>query len=117
MHSYNATKKKKYRIYNTWLEDQEIKYVELVTQKNASLKKIEVGNAKSIFTKLVDYPYEFEINRNLQLASINGIKVAENSSSWEMDELKSQINALEKKYDDMMNKLKQIHTLEKKQEG
>lgn len=48
-------------------EDEEIEYVELTTQKTASIEKakvktITVGEAKSIFTKLKQYPYEFEIN-------------------------------------------------------
>ena len=57
-------------------EDNEIEYVELASKNVASLDKIEVGEAESIFTKLKDYPYEFEINSSLQLASIDGIKVA-----------------------------------------
>lgn len=44
--------------------------------KKASLKKINVREGNSIYTKLKDYPYEFEINSNLQLASINGVKVS-----------------------------------------
>ena len=54
--------------------DSEIEYV---TEKSqiASVK-YEVGeNQKSIYTKLSEYPYEFEINGQLQLASIDGIKI------------------------------------------
>lgn len=57
-------------------EDNEIEYVKLESQKLASLDKIEVGENDSFFTKLKDYPYEFEINSSLQLASIDGIKIA-----------------------------------------
>ena len=57
-------------------EDEDFEYVELATKKTASLSKIEVGENESIFTKLKEYPYEFEINSSLQLASIDGIQVA-----------------------------------------
>lgn len=67
-------------------EDNEIQYVELKSQKIASLSKIEVGNAESIFTKLKDYPYEFEINSSLQLASVDGIKIATNESNTEVSQ-------------------------------
>lgn len=56
-------------------EDNEIEYVELQSKKVGSLNKIEVGESESIFTKLKEYPYEFEINSSLQLASIDGIQV------------------------------------------
>lgn len=58
-------------------DDDEIQYVTEKSQ-NASTK-YEVGeNPSSIFTKLNEYPYEFEINGQLQLASIDGIKVSNN---------------------------------------
>jgi len=61
--------------------DNEIEYVELQSKKVAALEKIEVGNASSIFTKLKEYPYEFEINSSLQLAAIDGVQVATNNSN------------------------------------
>lgn len=67
-------------------EDKDIEYVKTKEVKLASLGKIEIGDNQSIFTKLKKYPYEFEINSSLQLASINGVKIAENSK--EIDELK-----------------------------
>ncbi|MCI8345291.1 MAG: hypothetical protein HFJ42_04915 [Clostridia bacterium] len=55
--------------------DDEIAYVTEVSQIAST--KYEVGEEPtSIFTKLKEYPYEFEINGKLQLASINGTKVA-----------------------------------------
>ena len=57
-------------------EDNDMEYVLLESKKQASLEKINVGEGNSIYTKLKDYPYEFEINSNLQLASINGVKVS-----------------------------------------
>lgn len=65
--------------------DNDIEYVELQSKNIASVSKIEVGNANSIFTKLRDYPYEFEINSSLQLASIDGTKTS-NSASVSYDE-------------------------------
>ncbi len=60
-------------------EDNEIQYVALES-KVADKEKVTVGNKTSIFTKLNQYPYEFEINSSLQLASIDGIKVANNKT-------------------------------------
>ncbi len=74
-------------------EDNEMQYVELESKKIASLQKIYVKEAKSIFTKLKEYPYEFEIDGHLKLASINGVKVADNSSN--MQELEKRIQELE----------------------
>lgn len=57
-------------------EDNEIEYVELESKKIGSLGKIDVGENESIYTKLKEYPYEFEIDSSLRLTSINGVKVA-----------------------------------------
>lgn len=61
-------------------EDEEIEYVELKSKKIASIEKIKVSEDGSFFTKLKEYPYEFEINGSLQLASIDGIQIAANTS-------------------------------------
>jgi len=61
--------------------DNEIEYVELESKNLAALDKIEVGDANSIFTKLKEYPYEFEIDSSLRLASIDGIQVATNNTN------------------------------------
>lgn len=61
-------------------DDKEIEYVELAT-KVASLEKINIGDKNSIFTKLKRYPYEFEINKSLQLASIDGVKIENKDES------------------------------------
>lgn len=55
-------------------EDNEIQYVALES-KVADKEKVTVGEKTSIFTKLNQYPYEFEINSSLQLASIDGEKL------------------------------------------
>lgn len=60
-------------------EDNDVEYVLLESKNIASIEKINVGEGKSIFTKLKEYPYEFEINSNLQLASVDGVKIATTS--------------------------------------
>lgn len=62
-------------------EDNDMEYVLTVSKEHASLDKIDVTNISSIFTKLKEYPYEFEINSSLQLASIDGVKIASNNSN------------------------------------
>ncbi len=64
-------------------EDDEIQYV---TEKSkiASTKYEVSENPTSIFTKLNQYPYEFEINSSLQLASINGVKLASKDDKSEI---------------------------------
>lgn len=61
-------------------EDDDMEYVTLASKTIASLDKIDVSNVSSIYTKLKDYSYEFEINSSLQLASIDGIKIANNTT-------------------------------------
>lgn len=89
---------------NMLCEDEEMQYVELETQKQAKLKEITVGSETSIFTKLKEYPYEFEIDSNLKLASINGVKIADNVSD-------ESIQKLEKKVQDLENLLKEQQTI------
>lgn len=94
---------------NIFCEDEDFEYVELTTKKQASLNKIVVGNNNSIFTKLKEYPYEFEINSSLQLASIDGIKVATNNentvSREEYNALLARVENLENK-----NQIGEIYT-------
>lgn len=63
-------------------EDDDMEYVLKTSKKSASLEKINVGGVSSIYTKLKKYPYEFEINSSLQLASIDGIKLSSDSDNW-----------------------------------
>lgn len=60
---------------NILKDDEEIKYV-LETSRVASAEyHVPSENPDSIFTRLKKYPYEFEINSSLQLASVDGKKV------------------------------------------
>lgn len=74
-------------------DDTEITYV---TEKSKKLAEVEYDvpstNPTSIYTKLNEYPYEFEIDENLRLASIDDVKIADSSN----DELKGKIEDLEK---------------------
>ena len=86
-------------------EDNEIQYVTLKS-KVASLDKIEIGNAESIFTKLKDYKYEFEINSNLQLASINGLKIANQNNNEELKKLQDEFDNYKKAIAESLTKNK-----------
>ena len=62
--------------------DNEIQYVTEQSRKQARTEyDISSENPSSIFTKLNKYPYEFEINSRLQLASIDGVKIASSITS------------------------------------
>ena len=62
-------------------EDNEIQYVTETSKVATTEYDVPSESPTSIYTKLKEYPYEFEINASLQLASINGIKIAENEES------------------------------------
>lgn len=62
-------------------QDKEIEYVKIKENKVASLDKIDVTGEKSIFVKLKEYPYEFEISSDLQLASIDHEEIKNNNNS------------------------------------
>ena len=72
-------------------EDSEISYVTEESKVASAEYNVPSENPSAIYTKLKDYDYEFGINSSLQLASIDGVKVAENDVS-----LESRIEKLEK---------------------
>lgn len=82
---------------DNFCEDDDFQYVQ-ETSKIAGLTKINNENPTSIYVKLKAYSYEFEINNSLQLASIDGVKIASNSNlSITENELNALINARVKK--------------------
>lgn len=95
-------------------EDNEIQYVELSSKKTAELDKITVVNGKSIFAKLKEYPYEFEIDGKLKLASINGIKVADNTVDEEKEELKTAVETLQTTITQLQTKIENLEKEQKK---
>lgn len=87
--------------------DKEIEYVKIKEQKVASLETIDVTGESSIFVKLKEYPYEFEINENLHLASVDGVKV-ENSDSEQIEELKNQVATLEEENENLKAQIEEL---------
>lgn len=85
-------------------KDEEMEYVTLETKKTASLQPITVGEATSIFTKLKEYPYEFEINSSLQLASVDGVQIATSNDSG-YEELKEEMQLLKGKIEQQQNEI------------
>ena len=81
-------------------QDNEIQYVSLETKKTAKLDNITVGNANSIFTKLINYPYEFEINASLKLTSVNDIENVDNKD-----------DIFKEDYDVLLSKIKEVETM------
>ena len=80
-------------------EDNEIQYVYNESKKQANTEKEKITvSGSSIFTKLINYPYEFEIDSSLRLASINGIKVADNGT----------ITVDKEKYNELVSKVENI---------
>lgn len=80
---------------DTLYEDNEIQYVALES-KIGDKEKVIVGEKTSIYTKLNKYPYEFEINSSLQLASINGIKIANQNNDEELKKLQNELDNYKK---------------------
>ena len=76
-------------------DDNEIQYV---TEKSQiASTKYEVGeNPNTIFTKLKDYNYEFEINSSLELVSINRVKIADQSNNEELEKVKNEFDNYKK---------------------
>ena len=76
-------------------EDEDIEYVHLESQETASVnEKVDVGNYENIYTKLAKYPFEFGIDKDLRLASVDGIKVA-GTNAEAIEELRQKIEELE----------------------
>ena len=66
-------------IADKFFEDDEIECIGL-TSNTKNKEKLQIGNKKSFFAKLKEYPYEFEINNLLQIISIDGEKIKNNEN-------------------------------------
>ena len=81
-------------------DDNDIEYVQKQSKKTASLDKIDVSDVSSIYTKLKEYPYEFEINSSLQLASIDGVEISKDDTNSNIkcnEDLENWLNTLDDK--------------------
>lgn len=87
-----------------------MEYVLTASKEHASLDKIDVTNISSIFTKLKEYPYEFEINSSLQLASIDGVKIADNNDDGTVTLTQSQYNSILNRLSALENKSNNTNT-------
>ena len=77
-------------------EDSEISYVTEESKVASAEYNVPSDNPSTIYTKLKDYNYEFGINSSLQLASIDGVKVAD-SNDETINSIIARLEALEKK--------------------
>lgn len=65
-------------------EDSEIAYLAETTRIASAEYDVISDNPVCIYTKLNNYPYEFEINSSLQLASVNMIATSLNNNKLEV---------------------------------
>lgn len=87
-------------------EDDDIEYVEEESQKVGATENDYIG-WETIYTKLKAYPYEFEINSDLQIASVNGQKVASKTSE-KIKELEEENLRLEQEIDKLSLKISNL---------
>lgn len=90
-------------------KDKDMEYVLNTSQKQASLETeflplIKVEDGKSIYTKLKEYPYEFEINSFLKIVSVDGFELS--SSGNEVN--KNEYDKLQENYNQLLEKLKEL---------
>lgn len=85
----------------------DIEYVNSASKRVATINESDYEGWDRIYTKLSKYPYEFEINSNLQLASIDGVKIANTQDDYE--KLKEEINKLKT---DIVNLNEQVTLLQ-----
>ncbi len=97
-------------------KDEEIEYI-TESSKVASVEySVNSDSPSEIYTKLKEYPYEFEINGLLQLTSIDGIKVSTNNTNndnnAEIEELKEKVSKLETMVIALQNNTKKSKLIE-----
>ena len=88
-------------------EDDEISYVTEESKVASTEYNVASDNPSIIYTKLKEYDYEFGINSSLQLASINGVKIASNDET--INSILSRLDALERSVS--MNSLTKLGTI------
>lgn len=76
--------------------DKDIEYVRLKEKEVATIERIKISSEEdTILTKLKEYSYEFEIDSELKLASVDGIKVADKNTE-KIEQLENEIKELKK---------------------
>lgn len=93
-------------IVDKLIDDEEIEYV---TTKNdvASIDKIVVVGNDSIYTKLKEYPYEFEIDSLLRVASTDDeAEEITEVTRQEFEDLKTKVNGLSTSLNNLKDELK-----------
>ncbi len=76
-------------------EDEEIEYVVEKSKVATTEYDVPSQNPSAIYTKLNEYPYEFEIDSKLRLAAVDGVKIEDNEENEKLDELEQKIQTLE----------------------
>lgn len=76
-------------------EDEEIDYVKVEERKIAALEPVKISSDDdTILTKLKAYPYEFQINSSLQLATIDGKEIENPDDGIAISEISSALNEI-----------------------
>ena len=78
-------------------EDNEVAYVTEESKVASAEYNVTSENPSTIYTKLKDYSYEFGINSSLQLASIDGVQIADNKNG--------EITLSKEQYESILNRL------------
>ena len=94
---------------DAFCEDEEIEYVKRKEKEIASLEPVKIlSDDDTILTKLKEYPYQFEIDGKLRLASIDGVKVSETPDSKleeRLEKLETMIGNLQTENQELKNKV------------
>lgn len=76
-------------------EDDEIAYVKVEEKKIGALDPVKISSDDdTILTKLKAYPYEFQINSSLQLATIDGKEIENPNDAIAISEISSALNEI-----------------------
>ncbi|MCI8637112.1 MAG: hypothetical protein HFJ36_04625 [Clostridia bacterium] len=94
---------------DAFCEDEEIEYVKRKEKEIASLEPVKIlSDDDTILTKLKEYPYQFEIDGKLRLASIDGVKVSETPDSKleeRLEKLETMVGNLQTENQELKNKV------------
>ncbi len=96
-------------------EDEEIAYVTETSKVASAQYDVTSDNPTTIYTKLKEYPYEFEINSLLQLASIDGKPINRNdttsNNSDDINELKETIAQMQTTINSLDSRITNLNSM------